>query len=85
MDDDRRSTRYLDSRNGVSSRLTTTDSFRVSTADSGIRSMSGTDQSTAPDSRATNGTLSSLSRDTPANEHDPGARQDHVDDGKPGK
>jgi hypothetical protein len=46
--------------------------------------MSVVERSTTLDSRATNGTLSSLSRDTPINDHENTARQQRHDD-KPSK
>jgi hypothetical protein len=83
MDEKRRPTRHLDSTNGASP-TTAADSFRSSTVDSGLGLMSVSDRSTTLDSRATNGTLSSLSRDTPINDQEITARQEHHDD-KPGK
>ena len=84
MDDRRRSARHLESRDGYN-RAPTADSFRASTADSGFGSASAFERSTTLDSRATNGTLSSLSRDTPtSNDHENTERQEDRDE-RPGR
>ncbi len=83
MDDERRPTRHLESRGGAS-RAVTADSFRASTVDSGFGSANVSERSTTLDSRATNGTLSSLSRDTPTADHENTERQEHHDD-RPGR
>lgn len=83
MDENRRPTRHLDSRNGPS-RTPTDDALRASTADSGLGSISVSERPTTLDSRATNGTLSSLSRDTPINDQENTTRQERQDD-KPSK
>jgi len=83
MDKDRRSVRYLEPTDD-SSRTPTVEFLRASTVDSGRGSMVISERSATLDSRATNGALSSLSRDTPLNSHEDTTSKEFQDD-RPGK
>ncbi len=69
MDPSRRPVRKLEPKDG-SSQTPAVDAIRASTVDSGRGSMATFERSGTLDSRATNGTLSALSRDTPLNNHE---------------
>ncbi len=79
MDRNRRSVRHLEPKDDVN-RTPTADSFRASTVDSGRGSLVTSAPSTTLDSRATTGTSSALSRDTPLDGHENTAHQEGQDD-----
>ena len=83
MDKSRRPVRHLDPKDDTS-QGSTVDSLRASTTDSGRGSMTASERSTTLESRATNSTLSVLSRDTPLNAHEDTADKELQDD-EPGK
>ena len=83
MDRNRKNIRQLEPTDDYN-RSPTDNVFRASTVDSGRGSMATADRGTTLDSRATNGTLSSLSRDTPINDHE-NTRQVESSDDKPSK